>query len=129
MKIPKTTVYTKEGGSLPESKSAKIRNWRIVPLLPNIADYIQGPPGITTPILAQGKPEILPLLTDLTGILTVPLLPQPYYKPRGPATILPLHTPMLQSRIPELRPETSQARIIQEAHPLCLLFPMQIRHG
>ena len=50
MEIPKQP-YTKETGSSPESKSRKIRHWMIVPLLPNLPDYIQGPPRITTPIL------------------------------------------------------------------------------
>ena len=62
-----------------------------------------------TPILTQGKPEIRLLLTDPTGTLPVPLLPQPYHKPKGLAPILPLHTPILQRRISKLRPETSQA--------------------
>ena len=124
-----TTVYTIETGSSPVTKSRKIRNWRIVPLLPNLPDYIQGPPSILTPILTPGKPEIHLLLTHLRGTLPVPLLPQPHHKPRGLAPILPPHTPILQRRIPKLRPETSQARIIQAPHPVCLPFPRQIRLG
>ena len=95
-------------------------------MLLNLPDYLQGPPSIPTTILTQGKPEIHLILTDLTETLPVPLLPQAHHKPRGPASILALHTPILQSGIPKLRPETSQARIIQEPHPLCLLFSRQI---
>ena len=88
-----------------------------------------GPPSIPTPILTQGKPELHLLLTDPIGKLPVPLLPQPHHKSRATAPILPLHTLILLSRILKLRPETSQARIIQDPHPLCLLFPRPIRLG
>ena len=96
---PKTTVYTKETGSLPQSKSRKIRNWKISGLHPILPDHIQGPSSILTSILTQGKPEIHLFLTNLTGTLPISLLPQPHHKPRGSAPILPLHTPMLQRRV------------------------------
>ena len=98
-------------------------------LVANLADYLQGRPSIPTSILTQGKPESHLLRTYLTGTLPLPLLPQPHHKPTGSASILALHTPILQSRIPKLTPETSHSRIIQEPHPLCLLFPQQIRLG
>ena len=106
-----------------------MRNWRIVPVLPKLPEYMLQPPSIPTPILTQGKPGIHFLLTVLTGTLPVSLLPQPHHKLRGPAPILPLLAPILQRTIGKLKPETSQARIIQEHHPLCLLFPRQIGLG
>ena len=115
--------------SSPEIKSRKIRYYRIIPLLPDLADYIQGSPRMATPILTKAKPEIHFMLKHLTGTMPVPLLPQAYHILRSPAPMLSLHTPILQREILKVIPEPSQVRIIHEPHPLCLLPDRRIRLG
>ena len=115
--------------SSPEHKRSKIMYCMIIPSLPDLPHYIQGPLWIPITILTQKKPKThLPLINH-EGILPSLLLPQPFYIPSTPAPIRVLRSPILHIGIQKLIPQPSQARIMPVPHPLCVLRHAQIRLG